>query len=110
MIYDLRDVRGDALAKVRTYPVVHGLRSAVYIVDVLIFSSMTVLAFGYVFDFVPWRIFIMIAAPALQYFVYKRALPSGISSKDCIRLTWMGAALLITYHLWILLNLPGSRL
>jgi 4-hydroxybenzoate polyprenyltransferase len=110
VIYDLRDVRGDALARVRTYPVVHGLRTAEYIVDGLIFSSMAVLVVGYMFDFVPWRIFIMIAAPALQYFVFKRALRRGISSKDCIRVTWMGAALLVTYHLWILLNLPGSRL
>ncbi|NVM21607.1 MAG: UbiA family prenyltransferase [Desulfobacterales bacterium] len=110
VIYDLRDVRGDALAGVRTYPVVHGERTAIYIVDSLIFSSMAVLALGYVFAFVPWRIFIMIAAPALQFVVYKRALRRGISSRDCIRITWMGAALLFIYHLWVIAELPGTGL
>ena len=109
VIYDLRDVRGDSMAGIRTYPVVHGQRIAVYIVDSLIFSSMAILAVGYVLFLVPWRIFIMIGAPFLQFVVYKRALSRTISAKDCIGLTWMGAAMLIIYHLWVLAELPGSR-
>lgn len=108
IIYDLRDVTGDALAGIRTYPVVHGERVAIYIVDGLIFSSIAVLAIGYIFAFLPWRIFIMICAPALQYVVYKRALRRGITAKDCIGITWMGAALLFIYHLWVIAKLPGA--
>ena len=108
VIYDLRDVEGDKLAGIRTYPVVHGERTAIYIVDGLLFSSVVFLALGYVSGFVPWRIFIMAAAPLIQYVVYKRALRRGISAKDCILLTWIGAALFIIYHLWVLLDLPGT--
>ena len=110
VIYDLRDVQGDKLAGIRTYPVVHGERTAINIVNGLLFSSMVVLAIGYVSGFVPWRIFIMAAAPAIQYVVYKRALRRGISAKDCIVFTWIGAALFIIYHLWVLADLPGAGL
>lgn len=108
MIYDLRDLKGDALHGIRTYPVVHGLRTAVGIADGMIFASAAVLATGYMAGVLPWRIFIMIAAPGLQYIVYKRALRRGISSGDCRRITWMGALLLLIYHLWVLARLPGS--
>ncbi|MGD2270419.1 MAG: UbiA family prenyltransferase [Desulfobacterales bacterium] len=110
VIYDLRDVKGDALAGIRTYPVVHGERTAIYIIDSLIFSSMAALAIGYLFDFVPWRIFIMIAAPLLQLVVYKHALRRGISAKDCIRITWMGVAMLLIYNMWVIADLPGVGL
>ena len=108
VIYDLRDVQGDKLAGIRTYPVMHGERTAIRIVDGLLFSSVVILALGYVSGFVPWRIFIMAAAPVIQYVVYKRALRRGISAKDCIALTWIGTALFIIYHLWVLLDLPGA--
>lgn len=110
VIYDLRDVQGDALAGIRTYPVVHGEHTAIRIVDGCIFSSIAVLAVGYLSGFVPWRIFIMVGAPVLQYVVYKRALRRGISAKDCIAITWMGAALFFIYHLWVLAELPGVGL
>ncbi len=110
VIYDLRDLKGDALADIRTYPVVHGERTSVYIVDGLIFSSMAVLVVGYLFDVVPWRIFIMITAPFLQLVVYKHALRRGISARDCIRITWMGVGMLIIYHIWIMAGLPGVGL
>jgi 4-hydroxybenzoate polyprenyltransferase len=110
VIYDLRDVQGDTLAGIRTYPVVHGERTAIHMVDGLLFSSMVVLAVGYLSSFVPWRIFIMAAAPVIQYVAYKRALRRGISAKDCIVLTWIGAVLFIIYHLWVLADLPGARL
>jgi hypothetical protein len=57
---------------------------------------------------VPWRLFIMIAAPAIQVVLYKLALRRGITSADCVRLTWCGAGLLFVYHLWILAGLPGA--
>jgi len=109
VIYDLRDVNGDTLAGIRTYPVVHGERTAIRIVDGLIFSSLLVLAAGYVSGFVPWRIYIMAGAPVIQYVVYKRALPRGISAKDCTFITWMGVALFLIYHLWVVADLPGAR-
>ncbi len=108
VIYDLRDAHGDALAGVRTYPVGHGEAGAVCIIDGLLTGSLACLVVGYALGHVPWRLFIMFAAPLLQLVLYKRALRRGIRASDCIRLTWLGAALLTAYHLWIYAGLPGT--
>lgn len=110
VIYDLRDAKGDALAGVRTYPVVHGESGAVRIIDGLIVTSLAFLVLGYVAGVVPWRIFVMWLAPALQLALYKRWLRRGITSRDCTRLTWLGAGLLTSYHLWVFAGLPGVGL
>lgn len=109
VIYDLRDVKGDALAGIRTYPAVHGVRTAVRIVDGLILSSMGVLLLGHVLGRLPWRIFIMIIPPAILFGLYKRAIRrGGVTAEDCIRFTWLGSALIVLYHLWVVLGLPGT--
>lgn len=110
VIYDLRDAPGDAQAGVRTYPVVHGERGAIRIIDGLLAGAALVLVAGYAAGVVPWRLFIMIAAPAIQLVIYKRALRRGITSATCVGLTWLGAGLLFTYHLWIRFRLPGAEL
>ncbi|MFT7582326.1 MAG: 4-hydroxybenzoate polyprenyltransferase [Myxococcota bacterium] len=107
VIYDLRDAEGDRLANVRTYPVVHGLDGAMRIADTLIAVSAASLILGFATGLVPWRIFVMVLAPGLNLFFYKRAMKRGITSSDCIRLTWVGVALLVCYHLWVISGLPG---
>ena len=108
VIYDLRDAEGDAAAQVRSYPVVHGIRGATRIVDGLAGGSVVVMVGGYLAGLAPWHLAIMTAAPVVQIVLYKRALPRGISSALCVGITWLGAAMLLTYHIWILLDLPGS--
>jgi 4-hydroxybenzoate polyprenyltransferase len=110
VIYDLRDAKGDRLAMVMTYPVVHGERGAVVIIDALIAAGLLVLIGGWISGFIPWRITIMGVASVMQVFFYKRWLKRGITSQDCINLTWMGTGLMVAYHLWILLQLPGVGL
>jgi 4-hydroxybenzoate polyprenyltransferase len=107
VIYDLRDAEGDAAADVRTYPVVHGQRVATRIIDGLIVASLGSLVVGYASAVVPWRIFIMFAAPLMQLVLYKRWLARGITARDCVNITWLGAALLASYHLWVVAGLPG---
>ena len=107
VIYDLRDVAGDRSAGVRTYPVVHGVAAAVRIVDGLLLASLGLLVAGWIGGLVPWRITVMGAGPLLQFVLYKRALARGISSRDCLRITWLGAGLLVAYHLWVVAGLPG---
>jgi len=107
VIYDLRDEEGDRAANVLTYPVVHGAKGAMRIIDGLIFVSAAILAAGYATGVVPWRIFVMIVAPFLNLAFYKRAVKRGITSADCVTLTWVGAALLLCYHLWVVAGLPG---
>lgn len=108
VIYDLRDAPGDAAAGVRSYPVVHGERGAALIIDGLLVSSLLVLVGGSLAGAAPWRLTILFAAPVIQWVIYRRLLPGGITSRHCVGLTWLGVALLVTYHLWELLGLPGS--
>lgn len=110
VIYDLRDEPGDRIAHVMTYPVVHGLPGAMRIIDTLILMSGMTLIIGFAAGFVPWRIFVMILAPILNLVAYKRFMRRGITSRDCIQLTWLGAGLLIAYHLWVVVGLPGVGL
>lgn len=108
VIYDLRDAPGDRTAGVRTYPVVHGEHGAVRVIDGLLAGSMAALVIGWATGALPWRIFIMICAPLVQLVLYKRFVRRGVTSRDCIGLTWLGAALLVSYHLWIAVGLPGT--
>lgn len=110
IIYDLRDITGDAFAGLKTYPVVHGESVAVYIIDALLFFSFLTLLTGYLLHFVPWRIFIMSGAPILQFVVYKKALRRGIATGDCILITWLGVTMLVIFHVWIIADLPGAGL
>lgn len=107
VLYDLRDAAGDRLAGVRTYPVVHGEAVAVRITDALVIGSVAFLVVGYAVGAVPWRLAVMAVAPVLQLVMYKRMLARGIRSSDCVAITWIGAGLLASYHVWIALDLPG---
>ncbi len=107
VIYDLRDAPGDRRAGVATFPAVHGERVAVRIIDALIATAVAILAVGFAAGIVPWRAFVMVIGCGLQIAFYKTALRRGITSGDCVRITWIGAALLAAYHLWIAAGLPG---
>ena len=109
VIYDLRDATGDALAKVRTFVVVHGESGALRIIDGLLIGACLSLIIGYAMSSVPWRLFVMIAAPLMQWVIYKRALKRGLRARDCIQATWLGAGLLAAYHIWVWLDLPGVQ-
>jgi 4-hydroxybenzoate polyprenyltransferase len=108
VLYDLRDAPGDRAANVATYPVVHGERAAMRIVDGLVFVSSAIAIAGYLGGAVPWRVVVMVAAPLIQVLYYKRITQKReISARDCIRLTWIGCALLAAYNVWATLGLPG---
>lgn len=108
IIYDMRDIKGDELVGMRTYPVVHGKRTASRIIDGLIACSVIVLFIGYMFHLLPWRIFILASAPVIQFIFYKQALRNGITATYCTAMTWVGAAMFLSYHLWLIAGLPGA--
>lgn len=110
VIYDLRDVAGDAAAGVRTFPVVHGPAGAARIIDALLVASIAVLVGGFALGAAPWRLAVMALAPALQLVAYRRWMgsPAGVTSANCVQVTWLGVALLGGWHGWILLGLPGA--
>jgi 4-hydroxybenzoate polyprenyltransferase len=107
VIYDLRDAPGDREARVCTFPVVLGERGASRAIDALCVTAIAALLLGFAFRLLPWRIAVMAVAPSLQLVLYKRWLARGITSADCVRLTWLGAGLLAAYHVWVGLGLPG---
>jgi hypothetical protein len=71
---------------------------------------MIILSAGYAWNVIPWRILIMVPAPAIQLVLYKKAVRRGITARDCIMLTWLGAAMLLFYNLWAAAGLPGSEI
>jgi 4-hydroxybenzoate polyprenyltransferase len=113
VLYDLRDVQGDALAGVRTWPVLLGAGGGAAIAVGQTLVSFGIVIVGFIAGVLPWRVAVMGAAPLLQLVVVSSRLPlSGrpnrVDSALCIGITWLGAALLATYHVWELLRLPGS--
>lgn len=117
VLYDLRDAPGDRASGVHTYPVIHGEHVAMRIVDGLVIASCAFAVLGYLAGSVPWRVVVMIAAPLFQLVYYKVRLRSSsrasasshaiVDSRDCIRLTWVGAAMLALYNGWVSLGWPG---
>jgi 4-hydroxybenzoate polyprenyltransferase len=108
VLYDLRDLRGDKAAGIATYPAIHGEAVAVRIVDGLVVASVLVAVAGFATGILPWRVLVMIAAPLFQLVYYKRVRRGReVDAKDCVRLTWIGSAMLAVYQGWVVLGLPG---
>lgn len=108
VLYDLRDVEGDRLAQVRTYPVVHGLDVGWRVAWGLMMAASVVVFASFAAGLVPWRIAIMGVAPLLQLAWSVRMRRRGITSRDCVAITWLGVALLSGWHVWEALGLPGA--
>jgi len=110
ILYDLRDLAGDRKANVPTYPVVHGPAIAARLIDLLLVTALVVLLTSVLAGLLGVRESLMAVAPLIQYGYYKPRLRRGLTSGDCIRLTWVGAALLATWllgtSLWELSGLP----
>lgn len=108
VLYDLRDIDGDRIANVRTWPVLFGPRGGMFVAVGLMLASFVVIAAGYAMAAVPWRVAIMGAAPLMQLAISWRMVKRGITSRDCIAITWLGTALLGGWHLWEFFDLPGA--
>lgn len=108
VIYDLRDIAGDRAAGVATYGAVHGQRVAQRIAELLAAGALLIACVGWLSGPLPWRIAVMAAAPVAQIVLVRRFLRRGLRASDCIVLTWLGAAMLAIYNLWVALGLPGA--
>lgn len=108
VLYDLRDVEGDRLAGVQSYPVVHGVDVGWRIARGLMLCASAVVFGGFALGVVPWRIAIMGTAPLIQLAWSARVRARGITSRDCVTITWLGVALLVGWHVWEALGLPGA--
>lgn len=108
VLYDLRDAEGDRLADVRTWPVLFGVQTGWRIAAAQMFAAFTVLVAAYAARAVPWRIAVMALAPLAQLAVASRMVKRGVTTTDCVALTWLGSGVLMAYHVWERLGLPGA--
>jgi 4-hydroxybenzoate polyprenyltransferase len=112
ILYDMRDLDGDRAAAVPTYPVVHGLETSARIINSLLLMSSLVLIAGFVTEAIGARELLMVVAPGIQYLFYRKRFRRGLTTGECIGVTWLGAALLLFWllgtRLWIDAGLPKN--
>ncbi len=112
ILYDLRDLDGDRAEGVPTYPVVHGPEQARRIIDGLLVGSSLVLIVGLLWGAIGVLEGLMLAAPAIQFAVYRPRYRRGVTARDCILLTHLGSALLLFYAagtaIWLEAGLPPN--
>ncbi|MFO0747267.1 MAG: UbiA family prenyltransferase [Myxococcota bacterium] len=112
ILYDMRDLEGDRLAGVPTYPVRHGMEVSRKIVDALLAIASATLAAAFVVGAIGARELLMLAAPAIQLGFYRPRYRRGLTRSDCITITWIGAGLLALWligtRLWIDAGLPAN--
>lgn len=112
ILYDMRDLEGDRLAGVPTYPVVHGLDRSRQIIDGLLIASALVLVAGFFAGQIGVRELLFVAAPAIQALFYGPRFRRGLTSRDCILVTHLGSGLLVFFavgtQIWLALGLPEN--
>ena len=112
VLYDMRDLEGDRLAGIPTYPVVHGLEGARRVIDALLALSALALVVGVGARALGLREALMLAAPALQFVFYRARYRRGLTPADCIALTHLGTAMLVLFlvgtRVWLALGLPAN--
>lgn len=106
IIYDLRDVKGDAEQKVPTFPVVHGVAVSHRIIDVLLIISAGALIVGAALGVFRFREWVLIAAPIQQAVYFHWKLKKNPTPGRCTFITWLGAAQVASYVIWVNAGLP----
>jgi 4-hydroxybenzoate polyprenyltransferase len=106
IIYDLRDVKGDAALHVPTFPVVHGVPVSHRLIEGLIALSALALVVGGVTRVLGLKELALIGGPIQQAWYFRTRIRHEATAPRCIFLTYLGAAQIASYHLWILAGLP----
>ena len=107
VVYDLRDVHGDGVEGIPTFPVVHGRAAGVRLAYGLMSAGAAVLCAGYAAGLIEWPGFVMVLGPVIQAASlawFERR--GGVTTRDCTVLTWAGASLLLAYNAWVVVGLP----
>lgn len=112
IFYDLRDLEGDRLASVPTYPVIHGPARSEQIIHALLALSALALTAAVAAGLLGLREGLMLLAPAIQLAFIHPRIRRGPSTRDCILATHLGSALLVLFligtALWSAAGLPAN--
>ena len=112
ILYDLRDLEGDRVEGIPTYPVMHGVPASLRVIDVLLLVSSGVLVVGFFAGAIGVREAMMVFAPVVQRVFYPGRVARGLTSRDCVLLTHLGSAqlglFLIGTRVWTSLGLPWN--
>ena len=112
ILYDFRDLEGDAQEGIPTFPVVHGSATAKKLIDALLALSVTTILIALMTGIFGLRELLFVVAPIAQLFFYRPRLLRGLTSNDCIVLTHLGSAQLILFvvgtTLWLDAGLPAN--
>jgi 4-hydroxybenzoate polyprenyltransferase len=106
IIYDLRDVTGDRALNVPTFPVVHGVARSHAILYGLLGISAASLAIGGVLGVFHLKELVLVGGVIQQGLYFKLRLAKDPTKERCIFITWLGAAQIFSYQLWIVAGLP----
>lgn len=109
LIYDLRDLEGDRAESIVTLPVRLGEARTRSIINVLIACSALSLLLGYFAGALRWAEVILVAAPLQQALVMRFWIPRQVVPRDAIRVTYLGAAQLAAFIVWVGAGLPLER-
>jgi len=106
IIYDLRDIDGDAALHVPTFPVVHGAANSHRIIYGLLAVSAASLGSGAALGIIALKEFVLIGGVIQQALYFQARLLKACTPERCIFVTWLGAGQIASYHVWILAGLP----
>ena len=108
IIYDLRDVQGDAAQGVPTYPVVHGLATSYRLVYSLLGLSALAVAVGGISGVWALQELVLLGGVIQQLIYFHYRIRQEATAERCVFLTWLGAAQVASYNLWIVAGLPTT--
>ncbi len=106
VIYDLRDVRGDAAHGVKSYPVVKGERWAGALVVLLNLAALHALLWGAAFGRLGLQEVILGVGPVVQLAIFSHGLRHGFTARLCTWLTYLFFGMLAGYVVWVRTGMP----
>ncbi len=106
LLYDLRDVAGDRAEGIRTVPVAKGEAVTRRLIAWLLVASATALVVGFCTGSLAFAELIMVAAPIQQWILVRGPLRENVTQRGAVGATWLGAAQLLSFALWVAVGLP----
>lgn len=106
ILFDLRDVDGDRRERVPTFPAVHGAARAWRICAALLALSAVAPLVAYLVGVFRIRDAVLALGVVQQALLLRWAWRNGPTGARVVNVTWMGAAQLASYVVWVVAGLP----